>query len=332
MFRRLILILSVSLLASSGALAEDDVAGSQDHPALSRYPGSVIEWYRVENHLPYKIAVGPVTGYRKIDDWIETAGRVTRIFYALKGGKRSHTEVWQNYRDAIVKAGFDIVAEGQVPERNVKKTVGGRDWLGVYFTANPWETNGAVGTMGAGSSTVGGSGVVIGRKERAEGTLYVSVAVVQYSAEQVSTLVDVVEENAAETGLVIANAEAIGADIAEYGRVVLDGLLFDHDKATLQPASKPALDEIAKFLNSRPQATFFAVGHTDLTGSIAYNQKLSADRAAAVVAALIADYGIARERLAPHGVGPLSSVFTNASDAGRGKNRRVELVQAQVVK
>lgn len=331
MIRPLILVLTFALLPLLPAQAQD-VAGSKDHPALTRYPGSVIEWHRVENFRPYRIAVGPVTGYRKIDAWIDTEGRVTRIFYALKGGKRSHTEVWKNYRDAIADAGFEIIAEGQFAERNREKKVGGRSWFDVYFAANPWEAGGAVGTMIAGSATVGGSGVVIARKERAEGTLYVSVAVVQYSDTQVATLVDVIEEKAAETGLVIANAEAIGEDIAEYGRVVLEGLLFDHDKATLQAASKPALDEIAKYLKSKPDAKFFVVGHTDLTGGLDYNQELSAARAKAVVEALATDYGIARERLSAHGVGPLSPVFTNASDAGRGKNRRVELVQAEVKK
>jgi hypothetical protein len=167
--------------------------------------------------MPYKIAMRPVTGYRKIDDWIETKGRVTRIYYALKGGKRTHSEVWQNYRDAMAEAGFEILAEGHFPARNVKKQIGRRGWLGVYFAANPWEAGGDVATMVARSSTACGSAVVIGRKERAESTIYVSVAVMQYSAEHVSTLVDVIEERSAETGPVIANAEAMGEDIAEYG-------------------------------------------------------------------------------------------------------------------
>jgi outer membrane protein OmpA-like peptidoglycan-associated protein len=59
----------------------------------------------------------------------------------------------------------------------------------------------------------------------------------------------------------------------------------------------------------------------------AYNAKLSADRAAAVVAALKERYHIAAGRLQPHGVGPLSPVFSNGQDTGKEKNRRVELVE-----
>ncbi len=93
------------------------------------------------------------------------------------------------------------------------------------------------------------------------------------------------------------------------------------------PASKPVLDQIAQFLRAQATATFYVVGHTDSTGTFAYNQQLSADRARAVVDALVRDYGIAANRLEPHGVGPLNPVFTNGADAGRARNRRVELVQ-----
>ncbi|MCB0297331.1 MAG: OmpA family protein, partial [Calditrichaeota bacterium] len=115
--------------------------------------------------------------------------------------------------------------------------------------------------------------------------------------------------------------------IAESGRVVLDGILFDYDKATLQAASKAALEQIAAYLKANAQQNFYVVGHTDAKGTFAYNQNLSAARARAVVEALVKDYGIAPARLEPHGVGPLVPVFSNASDAGRERNRRVELVE-----
>ena len=132
---------------------------------------------------------------------------------------------------------------------------------------------------------------------------------------------------AAETGLVVVDAEAMGADIEEYGRVVLNGIVFDFDKATLKPESKAALDAIADYLATHPDKAFYVVGHTDSKGTYAYNSKLSDDRARAVADALKQDYDIAPDRLEPHGVGPLSPVFSNASDAGREQNRRVELVE-----
>ncbi|MBI4002149.1 MAG: OmpA family protein, partial [Nitrospira defluvii] len=129
-----------------------------------------------------------------------------------------------------------------------------------------------------------------------------------------------------ETGLVTIDAEAMGKDIDQYGKVALYGLYFDHDKAVLKPESKPALVEIATLLKARPTLNVYVVGHTDSTGTFAYNLKLSADRARAIVGALVKNYGIASARLEPHGVASLAPVVTNQSDGGRAKNRRVELV------
>jgi len=308
------------------ALAQEDVEGASDHPAVSRYPGAVIEWYKVENYMPYRVPTGPVTGYRYIDEWIDTEGRVTRIFYSIKG-ERTHSEVWKNYKDALTEGGFEIIVEGLFPASNVRGDIGGGSWQGVFYAANPWNESGPVAKLVAGTSSSGGTGVVIGTKERAEDTIYAVVSLEQHSSEEVAVLVDIVETKEAETGLVVADAEAMGEDMKEFGRTVLEGLFFDHDKATLTAESKPALDEIAKFLQGAGETAFYVVGHTDSTGTFAYNMKLSADRAAAVRAALVEDYDIASERLQAAGVGPLSPVFANASEGGREKNRRVELVE-----
>lgn len=308
------------------AFAQDDAEGCADHGALTRYPGSVLEWCKTDNYLPYKVPVGPVTGYRAIGEWIETEGRVTRSFYSLKTD-RTHPEVWRNYKDALVEAGFQIIAEGVFPQRNFAGDIGGGAWLDVYYRENPFGAPGPVSKLVAGTSSSGGTGAIFGKKRRAEDTIYALISLEQHSAEEVATLVTIVETKEAETGLIVADAEAMGADIKELGRTVLDGLFFDHDKATLKPESKPALDEIAKLLGAMSDKTFYVVGHTDGAGTFAYNRKLSTDRAVAVRAALVEDYGVAASRLEAYGVGPLAPVFSNASDAGREQNRRVELVE-----
>jgi outer membrane protein OmpA-like peptidoglycan-associated protein len=63
-----------------------------------------------------------------------------------------------------------------------------------------------------------------------------------------------------------------------------------------------------------------------MQGAIERNQKLSRDRAAAVIVALTKDHDIKADRLAAEGVGPLAPVANNTDDAGRAKNRRVEMV------
>ncbi|GAB4144051.1 MAG: OmpA family protein [Sphingomonadales bacterium] len=323
MFRFLLML--VGLLWLPAGTAAQDAAGSADHPALTRYPGSVIRWHDVQNFAPYKIATGPVTGYRQIDGWTEVEGRLTRIYYELIG-ERSHSEVYHNYKSALLAEDFTILSDGLDDGARRNNNIGGRKWLGIVFGENSLPSSAGIELLN-GSATAGGSAYVAGRKDRAAGAIYVAVTVTQQRADRVLAMVDVLEVAAVETGLVTADADAMGEDIDEYGKVALYGLYFDHDKASLKAESAPALEQIAKLLQARPSLNVYVVGHTDMRGGLDYNRNLSLARAEAVKSALVQDHGIAPSRLTPMGVGPLSPVFSNRQDAGRAKNRRVELVE-----
>lgn len=125
---------------------------------------------------------------------------------------------------------------------------------------------------------------------------------------------------------VVANAEALSGSIKETGRVAVYGVYFDTGKADLKPESGPALAEIVKMLKADANLKIYVVGHTDNAGQFAYNVKLSQDRAASVVNALVGKHGIAAARLTPFGAGPACPVASNKTDEGKAKNRRVELV------
>ena len=314
------------LFFASTAVIAQDIDSAVEHPMIKRYPGQVIAWQHIENYQPYKVAIGPVTGYRKIGNWLETQGRVTRTFYKYQGEDRTYSEIYKNYLDALKSEGFEILGTGISADRK-GVAIGSRQWMEVTFQANPATKPGAVGTMFSGTSSSGGAAAIVASKERAAGTAYVVVYVEQHSKNYIGALIDIVEVEAAETGLVIVDAQAMGTDIDEYGRVVLYGLVFDFDKSTLKAESKAALDAISKYLNANTDKQFYVVGHTDSNGSYAYNKKLSSDRAQTVADVLKKEYGISADRLVPYGVGPLVPVFSNGSDAGRDKNRRVELVE-----
>lgn len=306
----------------------EDLAGIVEHPMFERYPGQEIRWQEIENYRTFKIPTGPVVGYRAIGDWIETEGRVTRTFYRYQGTDRTFGEIYKNYLEAMRDQGFEILGSGLSPDRKGNQ-VGSRTWSEVYFIANPATRPGEVGTLFSGTSSSGGAGAIVATRDRAAGRVYVVVSVEQHSSNYVGTLIDLVEVEAAETGRVVVDAEAIGSGLLEYGRVVLDGVEFEFDSDVLRPESKEALEGIAQYLAEHPEKRFYVVGHTDSVGTFSYNAKLSADRARSVVAALRADHGVARDRLEPHGVGPLTPVFSNREDAGRERNRRVELVERQ---
>lgn len=319
-----VMMLGIGAQTAQGA----DIDGAQDHPLITRYPGQDIQWQQIENFRPYKVPAGPVTGYRTIGEWIETAGRVTRTFYSYEKPDRTVAEIWKNFSDALKAEGFEIIVEGVFPESNARGEVGARGWQHVVFTTNAWsDSNWYLGTMVSGTSSSGGSGAIVAKKDRAAGTVYVVINLEQHSSKLLGTLIDIVEVQQAETGLVTVDAEAIGKDMVEKGRVVLDGILFEFDKAVLKPESAEALTAIRDYLAANPGKKFYVVGHTDSKGTFAYNMDLSRDRARAVVTALETDYGIEKDRLEPHGVGPLNPVWSNGSDEGREQNRRVELVE-----
>ena len=125
---------------------------------------------------------------------------------------------------------------------------------------------------------------------------------------------------------VVANAESLAGSIRETGKAAVYGIYFDTGKAEIKPASEPALAEIARLLKADPRLKLYVVGHTDNVGVFGSNIKLSEDRAAAVVKALVGKYGIVSSRLTPFGDGPTAPVASNTSEEGRAKNRRVELV------
>lgn len=322
---RLILITLLLLSPVETLFGQADTPGSKDHPLITRYPGSVIAWYDVQEYQQYKIATGPVTGYRHIDDWTEIAGKVTRIFYVLKG-TRSISEVFLNYQSAVRKAGFKTVAEGINGNRNVSKAIGERGWLGVFYAENAFPSSAGIHLL-AGSATSGGSAYLAAMLERPEGDIYISLGGAQYAQDEVLFMLDVIETRPVEDDLVKADADYMGDEIERTGHVALYGIYFDFNSATLKAESDPTLAEIATLLQQKPDLKLYVVGHTDAVGTLAYNMKLSKDRALSVISALTSRFQISSKRMEGHGVGPLAPVSSNAGEEGRKLNRRVELVK-----
>lgn len=109
------------------------------------------------------------------------------------------------------------------------------------------------------------------------------------------------------------------------GRVALY-LNFDVDKAEIRPDSNATIDEIVKVLLAHPDWKIGVEGHTDNTGDAAHNKQLSQARAQSVVAAITAK-GIDGKRLSAAGFGSEFPIADNRNEAGRARNRRVELVK-----
>ena len=108
-------------------------------------------------------------------------------------------------------------------------------------------------------------------------------------------------------------------------KLVLDGVNFDNDQATLRPEAMAILDQAAARLKQWGEVKVEVAGHTDSLNSDAYNLSLSQRRADAVRDYLVSK-GIAADRLTAKGYGESSPVAGNDTAEDRYKNRRVELV------
>lgn len=106
-------------------------------------------------------------------------------------------------------------------------------------------------------------------------------------------------------------------------KVVLDHVYFETGKAILRPESEAALDQVLRFLENNPTIRLEISGHTDNTGSLRINQKLSRDRASAVVNYLLGK-GISTTMLESKGYADTQPVADNNTAEGRTQNRRVE--------
>ena len=102
------------------------------------------------------------------------------------------------------------------------------------------------------------------------------------------------------------------------------GITFPVDSSSIQPQFQTTLDQVAQTLASYNQTYVDVLGHTDSTGSDAYNQALS-ERRAGAVADYLASRGVARARMGIRGYGETAPIASNDSEMGRAQNRRVEI-------
>lgn len=316
-------LLLMTLHISTSTFGQD-VEGSSDHPIITRYPGSTIGYYETQKFQKYSIATGPETGYKKIDKWVDVEGKLTRIYYIVSG-QTTLTEVYLNYKSALIKSGFKLLTDGSDPVSGTSKEVGGRGFLGTFYSKNPFPPSVGI-KINKGSATSAGACYIAAQYEKSGNKISVVIGGSQYSAVEKVYLVDIIEQSTLEDDLIKINADQLLKSLKDQGRATLYGIYFDFDKSEIKPESSPTLEEISKLLKENPNLNLYVVGHTDMKGSFEYNMTLSKNRAAAIVKELAGKYGITPSRLSADGVGPLAPVASNETEEGRKLNRRVELV------
>jgi OmpA-OmpF porin, OOP family len=328
-YQRSIACLTVVLLlhvpSAWAQQAPTDLPGARDHPAVSRFKGSVLENAASENFAALRVPLGPGK-YRDsklvFDNALTLEGRISAYYY-VQPAAASPLEVLRNYETALTHAGFKTLyacelkacADALIPEAYRSELLYPRKWRGGRLNpgggSSPRELR-----YWSGKATLNGA------------DLYVIVWVAEPDStwKAATASVVVVEPAPMETGKVTASLEAMKSGLQADGKIALYGLYFDTGKSEVKPESTPQLEEMAKLLKADPGLRVFIVGHTDNQGTLEGNVQLSVKRAEAVVAALVQRHGIDAKRLAARGVANYAPLTSNAAEAGRAKNRRVELV------
>jgi len=119
-----------------------------------------------------------------------------------------------------------------------------------------------------------------------------------------------------------------GATVERVGEGIqvtfASGLLYDFDSDVVKSAARENLRALAGSLDKYPDSDLLILGHTDSVGTDAYNKGLSVRRADAAAEYLVSQ-GVARSRIGTGGLGEEEPIASNADEAGRQRNRRVEV-------
>ncbi|WP_316778171.1 OmpA family protein [Pedobacter antarcticus] len=148
---------------------------------------------------------------------------------------------------------------------------------------------------------------------------------VQFSANNAAGKLNVLQEEVFQQTIKKVTADDIAKDLTEKGKSILY-INFNLDKSTISADGKSVVDEIAEALKKNSALNIAIEGHTDNTGEVSHNKRLSNDRANAVLNALTTN-GIDKSRLSEKGFGAERPLVANDSEDNKAKNRRVELVK-----
>jgi len=322
------LVMACLALVSTGALAQD-VAGGRDHPLLTRYAGAVLNSQRVEEYAELEIVRAekpPASSGRRYGEPV--GGRLSASHY-LGPAKRTPLEVFRNYEKALAAGGFTILFSCEPAVCGGERKLNGQGGYAGEVIARRFADSRWLKTVATSEWTDNPSYFLSAQLKRAAGDVYLALWVTPGYAggEHAGVFQFVLEAKPADTGMVKVDAAALGKGLAGEGRIALYGIYFDTAQATLKPESKPQLEEMAKLLQQNPALRVFIVGHTDNQGGFEANMALSRRRAEAVVATLVKDHKVDAKRLAAQGAANIAPVASNGSEAGRSRNRRVELVE-----
>lgn len=193
-------------------------------------------------------------------------------------------------------------------------------------TTNPYTGESQAGKAGVYGGIGAATGAVIGaatssKKDRAKGAL-IGAAVGGAAGGGYGYYVDTQEAKLRQT------LQGTGVQVQRNGddlKLIMPGnITFASNSADISSSFYPTLNSLVLVFKEFNKNGVNIVGHTDSTGSQELNQSLSQRRAQSVANYLTAN-GVPGQRISAYGAGPSQPIASNATDAGRAQNRRVEI-------
>jgi OmpA-OmpF porin, OOP family len=300
-----------------------DIENSKDYPLISRFEGSIIEFYKETKWGAYKLPVND-KGALDWDNPKVLEGKVIRIQYSTSIDNNSEY-VLQNYKAAFKKAGFKILIAIANEELGVSDRP--HTWHAKYYTSDGYYAclNNVKFGLGINFPIWKNNHSFIAAHGNKDGKDIYAIIYTVVSDNITLLTQDIIEVEAVETGMV--SAENIAKGIQTDGHIAVYDILFETGKSDIKPESDAAIKSVADYMNANPGKKFFIVGHTDNVGDFNSNMTLSENRAKAVLNELTTKYAVKTDQLKAYGVSSLVPVANNSTEEGKTKNRRVDIVE-----
>lgn len=321
--KKILLIFTLFFLVnSSNLLAQEtkDIIGAKDNPLISRFKDSKIVYYK---NVKWDSYILPISKIIKVDGqnaWkkkLKLEGAVNRIQYITQK-ENNISFIYANYIDAFKKSNWNILFSG-----NGENELGNDSY---EWQFSMFQEGLELGDkFGSEYDFRGGNYAYITAQYEEKNFSYYAMMYIVEKDNFILINQDVITIKNPELGMV--TAKLLTEKINKKGHLALDGIYFETAKAKITNKSNQALKNIAEYLKKNKDKKYFIVGHTDNTGNFKLNMALSENRAKAVMNELIGKYGVNPSQLKAYGVANLCPVSSNLTDAGKSRNRRVEIVE-----
>ncbi|MBV1910699.1 MAG: OmpA family protein [Kangiellaceae bacterium] len=294
----------ISLSLSMPSAPTNAVEVETDHVLVKPYDGSTLRRKNVQEFDRYSAFLG-------MDETLENPlslpleGKVSKLYYSHPK-ERSIFEIFENYKQALSNAGAKVLYQCDQRKYECAKNYAG-------------PTLQKVSGINSITNLVGS--YLLAKLEKSDQVAYVAIAVGQQFTD-----IHVIEITQMDKGMASLDASALATGLDANGYVIVNGIFFDSNKASIKDTSNKAIEQVAMLLKSRPEMNIYIVGHTDMQGAFDFNMTLSKDRANTVLEVLASNFLIERTRMGAQGLGPLSPQASNKNKDGRSKNRRVVIV------